>query len=101
MHKSPFYSLLTVCSLFTVMVVVHAGNAPSACDMARDKRATRQLMAAAGLPSPKYATISGGHNPPLVTDPVRGLCWGSTPVELSSKCLVQPMQEPMQPLAAF
>jgi hypothetical protein len=36
-----------------------AGNPPSACDMARDKAATRRLMAAAGLPSPKYTTILG------------------------------------------
>ena len=36
-----------------------AGNPPSACDMARDKAATRRMMAAAGLPSPKYTTIAG------------------------------------------
>ncbi|WIA35729.1 hypothetical protein OEZ86_004131 [Tetradesmus obliquus] len=33
------------------------GNAPKACDLARDKRATRSLMQAAGLPSPKHCLI--------------------------------------------
>jgi carbamoylphosphate synthase large subunit len=44
----------------TVVMSSAAGNPPSACDRARDKAATRRLMAAAGLPSPKYTTIAGG-----------------------------------------
>jgi carnosine synthase len=35
------------------------GNPPSAVDMARDKSATRKIMAAASLPSPKHALIFG------------------------------------------
>ncbi|KAF8057917.1 hypothetical protein HT031_005863 [Scenedesmus sp. PABB004] len=34
------------------------GNPPAACDLARDKGATRRLMDAAGLPSPKHALIT-------------------------------------------
>jgi len=34
-----------------------AGNPPSACDLARDKRATRKVMEAQGLPSPLNAMI--------------------------------------------
>jgi hypothetical protein len=41
--------------------VCPAGNHPKACDMARDKRATRSLMDAAGLPSPKHCLINSEH----------------------------------------
>jgi hypothetical protein len=40
-----------------VPIFMNAGNPPEACDKARDKRATREVMSQAGLPNPKSAMI--------------------------------------------